>query len=182
MRWDVLFMIHRLGVLSEALREPLGNCSSRVDMLCLGEESSCPDSVTFFKRFIWEVSFQLRRQLGRWLSFIFLVGIFYESWERTSPASIYSFSVFVTYCYIITPVRDSSHSCSIHGPLHRPNSQYASSVSVTLLFPSFPIVITYPLCHCSAPLFRTFYCTRLHCISLVKYCCAPKWDGSQNIK
>jgi len=145
-------MIHRLGVLSEALREPLGNCSSRVDMLCLGEESGCPDLVTFFKRFIWEVSFQLRRQLWRWLSFIFLVGIFYESWERTSLAGIYSFGVFVTYCYIIAPARDSNHSCSIHGPLCGPNSQYASSVSVMLLFPSFPIVITYPLCHCSHPL------------------------------
>ena len=29
---------------------------------------------------------------------------------------------------------------------------------------------------------RSFYCTRLHCISLVKYCHATKWDGSQNIK
>jgi len=49
---------------------------------------------------------------------------------------------------------------------------------------SFPIVITYLIMSLfpPAPLSCTFYCTRLHCISLVKYCHAMKWDGSQNIK
>jgi len=53
---DVLFMVHGLGVQSEALCKLLGNCGGCADMLCLGEESSCPDSVAFFKWFILEVS------------------------------------------------------------------------------------------------------------------------------
>jgi len=71
---DVLFMIRRLEVLSESLRKLLGNCSSCADVFRLGEESGCPDSVAFFKGFIREVGFQVRR--GYRLGFVFLVGIF----------------------------------------------------------------------------------------------------------
>ena len=90
---DVLYVIHRLGVLTESLRKLLGNCSSRVDVFHLGEESGCPDSVAFFKRFIREVSFQVGRLLGCQLSFFFLVGIFYKGWEGASPAGVYLFGV-----------------------------------------------------------------------------------------
>jgi len=38
-QWDVLFMIRRLGVLSESFRQPLGNHSGRADVFRLGEES-----------------------------------------------------------------------------------------------------------------------------------------------
>jgi len=86
---DVLFVICRLGVLSESFRQPLGNCSSRADVFRLGEESGCPDSVAFFEQFIWEVSFWVGRQLG----FIFLISIFYEGWEGAGPAGVYPFSI-----------------------------------------------------------------------------------------
>jgi len=104
MRWDVLFVIHGLGVLLEAFCELLENHSGRADMLCLGKESGCPDSVAFFKWFIQEVSFQVGRQLRRRLGFIFLVGIFYESWERVSPAGINLFGVFplgILFCLAV---------------------------------------------------------------------------------
>ena len=53
-----------------------------------------------------------------------------------------------------------------------------------VIVPSFPIVVTYPIMSLFSPvpLSHAFYCIRLHCISIVKYCCAPKWDGSLNIK
>ena len=88
-RRDVLFMIRRLGVLSESFRQPLGNRSGHADVFCLGEESGCPDSVAFFERFIREVGFRLRRRLG----FIFLISIFYEGWEGAGPAGVYPFSI-----------------------------------------------------------------------------------------
>jgi len=91
-RQDVLFLIHGLGVLLESFHQPLGNHSSHTDVFHLGEESSCPDLVTFFKRFIRKVGFQVRRLLGCWLGFV-LVGIFYEGWEGVSLAGVYPFSV-----------------------------------------------------------------------------------------
>jgi len=94
MRWNVLFVIRELGVLLEALRELLGNRSGRVDILHLGEESGCPDSVAFFKRFIWKVGFRIGKQFRCWFGFVFLIGIFYEGQERTSLAGIYLFNVF----------------------------------------------------------------------------------------
>ena len=63
-RQDVLFVIRGLGVLLESFRQPLGNRSSRADVFHLGEESGCPDSVAFFKRFVWEVGFRVGSQLG----------------------------------------------------------------------------------------------------------------------
>jgi len=91
--WDMFFMIRGLGVLLETFRKPLGNRSSRVDVFRLREESSCQDSVAFFERFIWEVSFQVGRLLGCWLGFVFLISIFYKGWEGASPTGIYSFGV-----------------------------------------------------------------------------------------
>jgi len=73
---DVLFVIRRLGVLSESFRQPLGNRSSRADVFHLGEESGCPDLVAFFERFIREVGFRVGSRLGSRLSFIFLISIF----------------------------------------------------------------------------------------------------------
>ena len=73
---DVLFVMCGLGVLSESFCQPLGNHSSRADVFRLGEESGCPDSVTFFERFIREVGFQVGSRLGSRLSFIFLISIF----------------------------------------------------------------------------------------------------------
>ena len=63
-QWNMVFVVHGLGVLSETFRKPLGNRSSCVDVFRLGEKSGCPDLVAFFKQFIWEVSFWVRRQLG----------------------------------------------------------------------------------------------------------------------
>jgi len=88
-RRDVLFMICGLGVLSESFRQPLENRSGRMDVFRLGEESGCPDSVAFFEWFIWEVSFRL----GRRLSFIFVISIFYEGWEGAGLAGVYPFSI-----------------------------------------------------------------------------------------
>ena len=85
----MFFMVRGLGVLSETFRKPLGNRSSCVDVFRLGEESSCPDSVTFFKQFIQEVSFRVGSQLG----FVFLITIFYEGWEGASLTGAYSFGV-----------------------------------------------------------------------------------------
>jgi len=89
----MFFMVRGLGVLSETFRKPLGNCSSCVDVFCLGEESGCPDSVAFFERFIQEVGFQVRSRLGSQLGFIFLISIFYEGWEGASSTGVYSFGV-----------------------------------------------------------------------------------------
>jgi len=86
-------MIRRLRVLSESLREPLGNRSGHADVFCLGEESGCPDLVPFFKWFIREVSFRVGRLIRCQLGFIFLIGIFYEGWEGVSPAGVYPFGV-----------------------------------------------------------------------------------------
>ena len=69
----------------------VGNRSSHADVFRLGEESGCPDSVTFFKRFVWEVGFWVVRWLGH--QFVFLIGIFYKGWEGSSPAGIYPFNV-----------------------------------------------------------------------------------------
>jgi len=90
---DVLFVICGLGVLSESFRQPLGNCSGRTDVFRLGEESGCPDSVTFFKQFIREVGFWVGRLLGCQFGFVFLISIFYEGWEGASPAGVYLFSI-----------------------------------------------------------------------------------------
>jgi len=89
----MFFMIRGLRVLSETLRKPLGKCSSCVDVFCLREESSCPDSVAFFKQFIQEVGFLVGRLLGCQLSFVFLISIFYEGWEGVSPTGVYPFGV-----------------------------------------------------------------------------------------
>jgi len=89
----MFFMIRRLRVLLETFRKPLGNRSSCVDVFRLREESGCPDSVAFFKRFIWEVGFQVGRLLGCQLGFVFLISIFYEGWEGASPTGVYSFGV-----------------------------------------------------------------------------------------
>ena len=102
-RRDVLFVIHGLGVLSESLRKPLGNRSSRADVFRLGEESGCPDLVAF-KGFIQEVSFQVRRLLGCRLGFVFLISIFYKGWEGASLAGIYPFSVLslcISFCLAV---------------------------------------------------------------------------------
>jgi len=88
---DVLFMICGLRVLLESFRQSLGNRSGPAYVFHLGEESSCPDSVTFFKRFIWEVGLWVRRLLGCRLGLVLLVGIFYEGWEGASPAGVYPF-------------------------------------------------------------------------------------------
>jgi len=92
-RRNVLFVIRGLGVLSESFRQPLGNRSGRADVFRLGEESGCPDSVTFFKRFIREVGFRVGSRLGSRLGFIFLISIFYEGWEGAGPAGVYPFSI-----------------------------------------------------------------------------------------
>jgi len=86
-------MIRRLRVLLETLRELLGNRSSHADVFRLGEESGCPDLVAFFERFIWEVGFRVGRLLGCWLSFVFLISIFYKGWEGASLTGVYPFGV-----------------------------------------------------------------------------------------
>jgi len=63
------------------------------DVFRLGEESGCPDSVTFFKRFIWEVGFWVGRLLGCRFGFVFLISIFYEGWEGAGLAGVYLFSI-----------------------------------------------------------------------------------------
>jgi len=90
---DMLFVIRRLGVLLESFHQPLGNHSSRMDVLCLGKESGYPDLVAFFEQFIWKVGFQVRRLVGCQLGFVFLISIFYEGWEGASPAGVYPFSI-----------------------------------------------------------------------------------------
>jgi len=103
----VLFMIRRLGVLSESFRQLLGNHSGRVDVFCLGEESGCPDSVAFFKQFIWEVGFQVGSRVG----FIFLISIFYKGWEGAGLAGVYSFSIFplcILFCLAVGLTADTA--------------------------------------------------------------------------
>ena len=92
-RQDVLFVIRRLGVLSEFFCQPLGDHGGRADVFRLGEESGCPDSVAFFKWFIWEVGLRVRRLLECQFGFVFLISIFYEGWEGAGPAGVYPFSV-----------------------------------------------------------------------------------------
>jgi len=92
-RQDVLFVVCGLGVLSESFRQLLGDHGGHADVFHLGEESGCPDSVAFFKRFIWEVGLWVGRLLGCWFGFVFLISIFYEGWEGASPAGVYLFSV-----------------------------------------------------------------------------------------
>ena len=110
-RRDVLFVIRGLGVLSESFRQPLGNCSGHADVFRLGEESGCPDSVAFFKRFIQEVGFRVRRLLGCRFGFVFLISIFYEGWEGAGPAGVYPFSVLslcVPFCLVVGLTADTA--------------------------------------------------------------------------
>jgi len=103
-RQNMFFMVHGLGVLSETFCKPLGNRSSCMDVFRLGEESSCPDSVAFFKQFIQEVSFRVGRRLGCRLSFIFLISIFYEGWEGASLTGVYSVGVLplcILFCFSV---------------------------------------------------------------------------------
>jgi len=107
----MFFMIRRLRTLLEALCEPLGNRSSRADVFRLGEESSCPDSVAFFKRFIQEVGFWVGRLLGCQLGFIFLISIFYEGWEGASLTGVYPFSVLplcIPFCFSVGLTADAA--------------------------------------------------------------------------
>ena len=90
--WDVLFVIRRLGVLSEALYELLGNCSSCVNMLCLGKSPVTQIWLPFSSS--WKISSPDWEIVQCQFGFIFLIGIFYESWEGVSPAGTYSFNVF----------------------------------------------------------------------------------------
>ena len=99
MQWDVL---RGLGILSEALRKPLRDCSGCTNVFRLGEESGCPDLVAFLKRFIREVGFQVGKLLRCRLGFVFLVGIFYEGWEGASPAGVYLFGVLPSCVPVIT--------------------------------------------------------------------------------
>ena len=46
--WDVLIMVCQLGVLSEAFHKSLRDYSGCSNMLCLGKEPCCPNSVAFF--------------------------------------------------------------------------------------------------------------------------------------
>ena len=57
---------------------------------------------------------------------------------------------------------DSNRSHGIHGLLRGPNSWYASSFPITLLFLLYPLSLPIPLCHCfpSTPFVR----------SVPKYC------------
>ena len=110
-RRNVLFVIRGLGVLSESFRQPLGNRSGRADVFRLGEESGCPDSVTFFKRFIREVGFRVGSRLGSRLGFIFLISIFYEGWEGAGPAGVYPFSILppcILFCLAVGLTADTA--------------------------------------------------------------------------
>jgi len=107
----MFFMVRGLGVLSETFRKPLGNRSSCVDVLRLGEESSCPDSVAFFERFIREVGFQVGSRLRSWLGFVFLISIFYEGWEGASSTSVYLFGVLplcIPFCFSVGLTADTA--------------------------------------------------------------------------
>jgi len=66
----------------------------------------------------------------------------------------------VMYHYIIAPACNSICSHGIHSPLRGPNSQYASLLSVMLLFCSFPLFIT-----CS--IMSLFPSVPLSCASIV---------------
>ena len=108
---EYFFVVRGLGVLSETFRKPLGNCSSCVDVFCLGEESGCPDSVAFFEWFVWEVGFQVRSWLGSWLGFVFLISIFYEGWEGAGSTGVYSFSVLplcIPFCFLVGLAADTA--------------------------------------------------------------------------
>ena len=135
---DVLFVVHGLGVQLEALRKLLENCSSCADMLRLGEESSCPDSVAFFKWFILEVSFQVRRQLGCRLSFIFLVSIFCEGWERASPAGIYPFGVLPLGVLFCPAVGSTADAAAQETPGHFDGSGMEIDLWIVLVQPGEP--------------------------------------------
>ena len=104
-------MVRGLGLLSETFRKPLGNCSSCVDVFCLGEESSCPDSVAFFKQFIREVGFQVGSRVGSQLGFVFLISIFYEGWEGASSTGVYSFGILppcIPFCFSVSLTADTA--------------------------------------------------------------------------
>jgi len=110
-RRNMFFMVRGLGVLSETFRKPLGSHSSCVDVFRLGEESGCPDSVAFFKRFIQEVGFQVRRRLRCRLGFVFLISIFYKGWEGASPTGVYSFGVLplcILFCFSVGLTADTA--------------------------------------------------------------------------
>jgi len=110
-RRDVLFMIRGLGVLSESFRQPLGNHSGHTDVFRLGEESGCPDSVAFFKRFIREVNLWVGRLLRCWFGFIFFISIFYEGLEGSGPAGVYLFSVLplcIPFCLAVSFTADTA--------------------------------------------------------------------------
>jgi len=76
-------------------------------VFCLGEESSCPDSVALLKLFIREVGFRV----GKLLGFVFLIGIFYEGWKGASPAGVYLFGVLpscVPFCLVVSLTADTA--------------------------------------------------------------------------
>jgi len=133
---NVLFMIHGLEVLLESLRKPLGNCSSHVNVFCLGEESGCPDSVAFFKWFIQEVGFQVGRLLGCRLGFVFPVGIFYEGWE--GPAGIYPFGVLPLCVLFRLVVSLTADTAAREAPGHFESSGMEVDPWIVLVQPGEP--------------------------------------------
>ena len=61
----------------------------------MGEESCCPDAVTFLKGFIREVlRFHIRKGVRIHLWFIlFIISILYKGWERAGSTSIYPLDI-----------------------------------------------------------------------------------------
>jgi len=129
---DVFLMIRRLRVLSETLCKLLENCSGHADVFRLGEESSCPDSVALFERFIWEVGFQVRRQVRH--RFVFLIGIFYKGWEA-SPAGIYPFNVFPFGVPLHLAVGLATYTAAQKAPSHLDGSGAQVDLWVILVQP-----------------------------------------------
>ena len=129
-------MIHELRVLSEPLREPLGNCGSHADVFRLGEESGCPDSVALFKWFIWKVSFRVGRRLGH--KFVFLISIFYKGWKVSSPAGIYPFDVFPFGILLHLAVGLTTYAAAQKAPTHLDGLGAEVDLQVMLVQPGEP--------------------------------------------
>jgi len=105
-------------------------------VFCLGEESGCPDSVTFFKRFVWEVGFWVGRWLGH--QFVFLIGIFYKGWEGSRPAGVYSLGVFPSGIPFHLAVSLTAYTTAWKAPSHLDGSGAEVDLWVMLVQPGDP--------------------------------------------
>ena len=89
----MLLIVRWLGVPFESFREALGDGGGRADVLWFGQQSGCPDAVSVFQLFIWElivlvVGLKVGFTGSESGSVVILFYVLREGWERSSTAGV----------------------------------------------------------------------------------------------